>query len=567
MHLKIIRLIFVSLFLSLAFSLVFIQLIQGTYYYNLSTNNRIRVMPIEGRRGQIFDRNGVAIADSRVSFDVAVIPQEVKDQEELLEYVSGVLQKDREDLARTFKKRIQAPFEPVVIAEDIRRETAIVLEENKFRFPGLIIKVSSRRYYPFGFVNAHLLGYLGKIDRSSLTQLKDYGYTIQSVIGYSGIEKYYDAYLKGEVGGLQIEVDHRGQQVRLLSLREPTKGEDVVLTIDNRIQTMATEALSGHRGAIVMMDLDSGEILGMVSAPSFDPNLLTSGKVGNIFFDSSAPLLNRAISGLYPPGSVFKVPVAVGALQTGKINPHTSFLCNGSYHLGNRQFECAHTHNIQDLNQALAHSCNVYFFNTGLILGPELMAKYARMLGLGALTNVDIPYEATGLVPDRTQKKISRRQYWYQGDTLNFSIGQGDVLVTPLQLVSMMSIVANDGEAIQPHLLKAVGRQNYVLSQHQPRIPVGKKIYEIVKNGLKAAVEDQEGTARLLDIEGLQVLGKTGTAQTSGGRPNHAWFVGFCPSAKTKIVFCVFLEHGGWSTNACEVTKELLLRMMKEKIL
>ncbi len=564
MRLKILRLIIFALFAVIMLGLIQTQIIQNDYYYSLSTNNRIRVIPLQEHRGRILDRNGAIIAGNRISFDLLIIPQEIKDKDGLFEYLGKTLGREKEELVKSYQKKMLAPFTPVEIAKDISRNQAIVLEENRFRFPGMIIQTSAKRFYPFGNVNAHLLGYVGKIDQSRITELKDYGYTMQSIIGYSGIEEYYDRYLKGENGGLQIEVNNRGQQVRVLGLKESINGQDIQLTVDNRLQKAAAELLRDKKGAVIVMDLDSGEVLGLVSAPSFEPNNFVSGKgVSEFFQNPNKPLLNRAIQGQYPPGSVFKIITAITALENHKITPQTSFTCTGAYQLGRRSFHCMHEHGLQDFWQGIAHSCNVYFFNVGAIVGPEAMTKYARMLGLGSLTHIDLPHEESGFIPGQPQKR------WYKGDALNMAIGQGEILATPLQLLKMLSYVVSDGNEIAPHILKAVNSVavEQKLITRNPNVHIDNSNLNTLRKGLKEVVKSESGTARQLDIEGLSVLGKTGTAQAPGGKSAHAWFVGLCSSEKKRIVFCIFIENGVSSYYACQLAKDLLLFMKNEKIL
>ncbi|HRZ41046.1 MAG TPA: penicillin-binding protein 2, partial [Candidatus Omnitrophota bacterium] len=248
MRLKIVRIITVFLFIVLALDLIYIQAFQGRKYFGLSVNNRIRVIPLEGQRGRIFDRNGEVLVENRLSFNVTVIPQDVRNQEALFSFLSQVLNVDQKRLVARFQQKRHTPFAPVAVVEDIDQRTAMILEENKFRFPGLYIQENFRRWYPQGEVGAHVLGYVGKIDSAKVEKLKDYGYSQQSIVGYSGIEEYYDQYLKGVEGGVQIEVNSRGQQVRLLGIREPERGEDLQLTIDSRIQKAAYDALAGSHG-------------------------------------------------------------------------------------------------------------------------------------------------------------------------------------------------------------------------------------------------------------------------------------------------------------------------------
>ena len=571
MRLKLIRIGITALFIAVGCGLFCTQFLQGGYFHELSVNNRIRLVPLEGQRGQILDRNGVILADTRLAFNVSVIPQEVNGEEKLFEFLANSLKVNKNKLLQVYQQRRVAPFAPVIVAEGINKTTAMVLEENKFQFPGLYIEESLQRQYPFQAIGAHVLGYVGKINPDKIEKMGEYGYTHESIVGKSGVEEYYDAFLKGTVGGQQIEVNSRGQQVRLLSIRDSTPGKDIQLTIDERVQELASNLLADHKGSILVMDRENGEILGMVNFPSYDPNMFldTESKknVGSIFIDPGAPLLNRATQGLYPPGSVFKTIVTIGGLLTGKINLHTTFDCDGAFHLGRRLFRCAHVHGTQDWLQGITHSCNVYFFNVGQLIGPEVMYNYARLLGLGDLTKIDLPYEEKGSVPSPLQRKIKSKRGWYKGDTLNFAIGQGDLLVTPLQLLRMMSTVARNGQEVQPHLLKGINHEDIVNVATPRTIPIDPSIFKILQEGFRSVVEDSTGTAHVLNIEGLDVSGKTGTAQTAANKDSHAWFVGYNNQGKTKIVFCVFLEYGGSSYNAVVLAKELLTQMQALEIL
>ncbi len=526
---------------------------------------------MEGIRGRILDCNGIVLADNRLSFNVAVIPQDIKENEKVFHYLSQVLNVKKKKLLQQYYQKKLAPFAPVVVAEDVDKRVAMILEENRFRFPGLYVQEHYRRSYNLKEIGAHILGHVGKINRIRMEKLKDYGYTPLSVVGYSGVEEYYDNYLKGQEGGQQIEVNNRGQQVRLLSIREPESGQDVQLTIDARIQQLAQESLTGRNGAIVIMDFDSGAILGMVSSPSYDPNIFVDNrlkkKISWAMTDSSSPLLNRVIQGQYPPGSIFKTIVTITGLAHKKISRHTSFNCPGYYALGRRKFRCAHVHGSQNLIQGIAHSCNVYFFNVGLLVGPDLLHKYARLLGLGQLTNVDLPAEEKGFVPSRRQRKIKNPQGWFKGDTLNYSIGQGEVLVTPLQITRLMTTIGRGGKEVQPFLIKKIGDQDIVQFSTIRIINVDPKIFDTLQEGLKEVVKDPYGTGRLLDMPDFEISGKTGTAQSIPGHEDHGWFAGYNLKGKRRISFCVFLEFGGSSYNAVVIARELLQRLRQENIL
>ena len=561
MRLKIVRYVTIFLLLSVAANLFYIQVIRGYYYYTLSMRNRIRVVALEGARGRILDREGQILADNQLTFNVSVVSQDIDDRQALFAYLSRVIKVSPEELNRRFRNKFLTPFTPIVIAEDISRDVAVEIEENKFRFPGLMVEESYRRLYPQGSVGAHVLGYVGKISRSKIEQLKDYGYTMQSIVGYSGVEEFYDDDLRGESGGRQIEINNRGQEVRLLGLRNPTVGKDISLTLDERVQDIADELLLGRRGTVIVMDTDNGEILGMISSPSFDPNhFVDANQRSNLdvyFHDAASPLLNRATSGQYPPGSVFKVPVAVAALEGKEIHRNTTFICPGYYAIGQFRYGCTHVHNDENLVQAITHSCNVYFFHVGLLVGSDDIKHFARLLGLNAKTNVDLPSESAGSIPSRS----SYRGQWFTGDTLNFSIGQGKVLTTPIQLVKMISIIANRGKVVQPHFILSVGDRPFDRLAKPSMIKLGKETYDNVQEGLKGVVEDPTGTANGLAIPGLKSFGKTGTAQAGVGCENHAWFIGYTKTDKRTVAYCVFLENGGSSHNAVVLARELLLRM------
>jgi len=564
MRLKIIRIVIFCLLLLLILELFYVQVIRGSHFYELSMNNRIRVVPLEGWRGKITDRNGTVLADNKQSFQVTVTPQEIQDLDGLFGFLSKVLGESKDSLLKEYYRKKFTPFAPVVIVENIDEETAIKIEENKFRFPSLVVQESFKRYYPYHRAGAHVLGYVGKITQDRAEKLKDYGYSPPSSVGYSGVEEYYDSLLKGNSGGIQVEVNSRGQQVRLLSLKEPTKGLDIQLTVDAEIQQIAHDVLDNHTGAIILMDLHNGEILGLVSSPSYDPNFFIEQKyteqLRGILSHPRSPLLNRAIKGQYPPGSVFKVLMALGALDSGKITQYTTFNCPGYFVYGGITFGDTCRYGDQNLIESITHSCNVYFYHTGLLMGADLIHKYAKLFALGKLTSVDLPYEEEGFIPSR-RTYLTQRKKWYPGNTINMSIGQGDVLTTPLQMVKMMATVANNGKEVQPHLIKRIGDQLVITYDFVNEVRIDPKIFEMVKKGLRLAVEDASGTAHTLNMHELYVAGKTGTAQSAPNKEHHAWFVGYARGEIRSFAFAVFLEYGGSSHNATELGREMLEKM------
>jgi len=328
--------------------------------------------------------------------------------------------------------------------------------------------------------------------------------------------------------------------------------------------------LEGHIGGAVMMDAKTGEILGMVSSPSFDLNFFVNPKyskqLSRILTDSSAIVLNRTVKAVYPPGSVFKIPVSIAALQTKKITPHTAFDCPGYYELGEHRFGCTYAHGSQNMYEAISHSCNVYFYHLGKILGSEVISKYAHELGLGRLTYIDLPFEKIGRVPDRRSRFSESRRPWYTGDTLNLSIGQGDVLTNPLQLTRMMATISQDGVEVQPHFLKAVGGVEENRSFVTQKLSIDDTVLREVKKGLRATVTNYSGTAHELDIRGVHIAGKTGTAQSSPGKPHHAWFAGYLLGKNKDLAFCFFIEHGGSSHNSVRLAREVIEKMNKAEM-
>jgi len=571
MRIKIIRVIIACLFLLILVELIYVQVLRGEYYFNLSSNNRIRVIPLEAFRGRILDRNGKIMAENRNSYNVLVTPQDINDQNLLFVFLSEVLDMEKDVLVKRYTKKKYTPFTPVSLAEDVSKEQAIVIEENRYRYPSIFVQESFKRVYPMKRVSAHVLGYVGKINRSKMERLKEYGYSPQSIVGYSGVEEFYDTFLKGESGGLQIEVNSRGRQVRLLSLKESQKGQDIVLTIDQDIQEITSELLFGKNGSIVILDVENGEVLGLVSSPSYDPNIFYDSnslkKVSAMFANKNAPFLNRAIKGAFPPGSVFKIPVALCALESKKITQFTTFDCPGYYDYGGRRFGCTHSHGSQNLIESITHSCNVYYYHLARILGADMIGKFAKRLGLGKLTHIDLPYEKKGNIPNRRHGLLRRARRWYGGDTLNLAIGQGDVLATPLQLAKMMATIAHNGIEVQPHVIRSIGGQELEKYHFQNDLHIDKNNLRIIQNALRSTVSQYSGTANVLNISGMQVFGKTGTAQSSGDKDHHAWFAGYVKSKGKDLAFCVFLEHGGSSQNANILARQMLIQMQSRGLI
>lgn len=546
MRIHSLKIIVACCFVILAVSFFQKQILSYSHYKRLSEKNRIRVRSIAAPRGLILDKKGVVLAGNRISFDVAVIPQEMENQQATFALLEQTLNRPVENFLKNYKKNYTAPFAPVVIVKDITREEAIKLEERSIFLPGVIVMTTPVRYYPQREAASHFIGYLGEINSDELSRLKAYGYRIKEAIGKDGLEKNYDGYLKGEAGGVQIEVDNRGREVRTLGLKSPKKGNDIQLTVDSRIQQQVYELMKNYTGAVTVINPHTGEILAMCSSPGFDPNIFIerdNAAISSLLNNSKHPLLNRNIQAVYPPGSIFKILIASAALQEHKITRYTPFVCSGSFKLGRASFACWNDegHGQQTVVDALRNSCNVFFYNTGLVLGVDLIYKYAEKFGLTRITGIDLPCETRGIVPNQDWKRRQLGQSWYKGDTVNYSIGQGYLCATPLQILRMVCVVANGGKLVKPFLVKKIGD----VPVDEPafeELGFDEKNLEVVRQGMEE-VAKAGGTGHRVAVEGLSIAGKTGTAQANGG--THAWFAGYAPAKNPKIAIIVLLEHGG----------------------
>lgn len=533
----------------LIFCLWYMQCVQGSRYIELSEKNRIRLVPIVAPRGNIYDRKGNLLAKSRIAFDCTVIPQEFKPDEERLRELGAVLQIPFDSLEKKIKEKVIAPFIPVVVKKDIGKKIAITISERNIDFPGLFIHTYPARYYPNGNVGSHMLGYLGRISEGELSALRDYGYKVRDFVGRGGLELYYDDYLKGEDGGMQTEVDSRGRELRTLGIKESEQGRDITVTIDLELQRYIDLLLEEYKGAIIVMDSNSGEILGLASKPDFDPNIFVSSArpapIKDLLRRKDYPLVNRAISGTYPAGSTFKIVTASAALELNKIDTKEQLDCNGSYTVGKRRFDCWKDsgHNPQTISEGIKNSCNVFFYQLGRRAGVEGLSDYTLRYGFGSPTGIDLPYEAGGIAPSRTWKKRHKKESWYEGDTVNFAIGQGYLLVTPMQILQMINAVATEGQLIKPCLVREIDSIE-ISSREKRRLKISRDTFKTIKVGIEKAVQERNGTARRAGVAGLAIAGKTGTAQT-GREATHAWFTGFSPIGEAKISLVVFLEYGG----------------------
>lgn len=541
----------------LTLSLFYLQIIQGAYFRKRSLENRRQVIPLPAPRGKIFDRNDRLLVTNRPSFAVLfsglnLPPQAIRETIDIISPIIGVSPRILENKVH---QQQQVPLVPVHFAEDIPRGTLVRLAEISDQLLGIMLEVESVQEYIYGDFASHIIGYLGEIDRKELANLE--GYRLGQIIGKAGIEREFDCELRGIDGGKHIEINARGKQIRFLGQEEPIVGNNLRLTIDFQLQKLAEDALKGQKGSVVVLDPRSGEILALVSKPSFNASFflkkLTAQQCRGLFANPEHPLLNRALQGQYPPGSTFKIVTALSALEEGKITPKTVFDCKGEISIGRRGkvFHCWKEggHGKLDLQQAIVQSCGLYFYHTGLLVGPGNLSKYAKMMGLGRVTGIRLEGEKPGVVPDPHWKKDTVGQGWFSGDTVNLSIGQGYILVTPLQMANLIACLATRGKIYRPYLVKeVVSPAGKVLKSFKPvvkrKVKLSPQTYQILIDGLEGVVAAEEGTGRFARVSGLRIAGKTGTAENPFGR-EHAWFVCFAPVEEPRIAMCVFVENGG----------------------
>ncbi|HJV35805.1 penicillin-binding protein 2, partial [Geomonas sp.] len=547
-----------------------------------SENNRLRFVPVAAPRGAILDRNGKVLVSNTPSFSVAVIPKDVKNKDQLVANLGKYLNLDQAEILEKWQKgEGRAKYYPLVVASGITRDQMEFLEENRLSLSGVNIEMKPVRAYNYGDLAAHLLGYLGEVSEEELSTDRYKDYNAGDYTGKGGIEKSWENYLHGTDGGRQIEVDARGRFLRTVEESDPATGNTVVLTIDLEMQKAVEEALAGRAGAAVAMDVNTGEVLAFASSPNFDPVLFTGripkDKWKAYLEDERHPLENKALRGMYPPGSTFKIVTAIAGLETGLINEHTAVDCPGYYRFGNATFKCWEKkgHGHVELHRALRESCDVYFYKLAERLGVDRIAEYAKRLGLGSPLGVGLDNEKGGVIPTQAWKLKRFGKKWYSGETLSVGIGQGYVLTTPLQLASMISTVANEGTVYQPHLVKrVVDSDGKVLKEFQPQVlsraGIKPETYRLVKEGLFGVVNEPHGTGGMARLSEVKVAGKTGSSQVvklrtgKGEVPykyrDHALFVAFAPYEKPEVAVAVIVEHGEHGGSAAAPVAGKVLR-------
>ena len=557
---------------TLLFRIWFLQIVDGAYYEEVAKGNRIRVIPQEAPRGIIYDRRGTILAYNRPAFNVQIIPEDTPDLVASLQNLSRLTGQPYAELQHIAQEnRSRFKFKPVLLLEDIGRKMADLIDTYQEDLPGISVSVESKRLYPNAFITSHVVGYVGAIDKSQLKKLPLNRVRSGRIVGRAGIELVQNTMLIGLDGGRQIEVDHVGRELRVMGDPvNPIPGIDIYLTIDLRLQQFVKSLMIGKTGVVLVSRPRTGEILAISSIPDFDPNLFVGGieeeAWQTITEGETKPLVNKATQGIYPPGSTFKMLVAAAGLGLGIIDRDTLYNCPGYFRLGRDIRYCWNRGGHGDINlvEALAQSCNVYFYQLGLEIGVDRLREYALMFGFGNPTGVELESEKAGNLPSKAWKKRVIGERWYDGETIHVAIGQGYLTVTPIQLLNYVNTLANRGVWVQPTLIHRVITPEgvaLVSGDQLPRrtrlLPIPLEGLETIVEGMTLAVNEKRGTAKRARSERFIIAGKTGTSQVVGRRTRnrnedkedksllpHSIFVAFAPVANPQVSVLVLVEHG-----------------------
>jgi penicillin-binding protein 2 len=547
--------------------LVYLQLVKGESFLATVSRTTIRTTYIPAPRGEIKDRNGVILAHDLPRLNICAIGAEIKNIDQFVTVLSPLINYSEARTRRILERYKDNPYQKIVIKPKVETPVMMKVAEIQPDLPGLYFEVQPVREYPDGEIASHLLGYIGHISPEELKNLKDKNYYSGDYIGKDGIEKQYDQYLRGNNGQRDILVDAVGRMIGEVSERKPRAGNDIYLTIDANLQKDVYQILKWHvdslstvsreklAAAAIVMDVRTGEILAMSSYPGFDPNSFAKGlsvqEYNDLIERKDYPMFARTISGEYVPASTFKIITTAAALQEGICTKHSPFNCPGYYKIGGQRFNCAVTsgHQKIDLVNSIAESCNVTFYILGNKMGIDRLLKYSKEFGLGRKTGIDLPGETAGLLPDSYWKLKTFGEPWYAGDTINTSIGQGFLNVTPIQMVQVTSAIANGGKIMKPYLLMKVENSQENNPTVLSVVNVEAQHLAVIRNGMISSVK--KGTSKLLKSK-MSAGGKTGTAESFAspenphGR-NHTWFTGFAPAENPEISVVVFFERSAGS--------------------
>jgi penicillin-binding protein 2 len=567
-----------------------LSVLQGAQFNTLAEDNRINLQLLAPPRGRIYDRFGAELAGNGQNYRILLTPDQSIGVEATLDLIAQLIPLTSKQRARILRDVQRGrPFKPVLVAEGLSWDEFARVNVNMPSLPGIAPDSGEMRSYPAGPELGHVLGYVGGVTDKDVAEdpqlISLPGYRI----GRAGVERFADKQLRGDPGAAQFEVNARGQVLRELSRRPGKPGNDLVLTIDHELQKFTHERLWGQSASAVVMDVHTGELIVLVSAPGFDPNAFLNGPTPEVWSslrdDPKKPLFNKPVQGTYPPGSTFKPVTALAALTAGAVTPEETIFCSGSTRIGRQTFHCwaRRGHGSMNLNAALKYSCDCYFYEVGRRAGIDNIGAMARSFGLGQTYGLEIPGEKGGLVPDPNWKLAVRKQKWTQGETFNVSIGQGALLTTPLQLCVMTARLANGGLAVQPRLIRAAAPDATQVALPPEALAVDPALVKLVQDGMDAVTNEGGTAARSrIGIEGYEMAGKTGTAQVRritraerarGVRKNdelpwelrdHALFIAYAPVTAPKYAISVIVDHGGGgSTTAAPIARDIMTEVLR----
>ncbi|MEE4279867.1 MAG: penicillin-binding protein 2 [Halieaceae bacterium] len=592
---SLVALVLVSLAIGVLLSRYYtLQISEFETYQTASERNRVQLQPLPPKRGLIFDRNGILLADNRPSYTLSLILERVGDLDSTLEALGQLVDISEADLERFHTRRLQRrPYELVPLRFRLDDEEQARIAVNRHRLPGVTIDAQLQRYYPHGELFAHALGYVGRINTRDMERIDQANYRGSFHIGKIGVERRYEDELHGRVGYQTVETNAHGRVLRVLERFDPVPGRDLILHLDYRLQSVAHAALEGRRGAVVAIDPLTGGVLALVSTPSFDSNLFVNGisrrDYAALRDSPDVPLFNRTVQGQYPPGSTIKPVMALAGLEGGLVDPDTTVADPGWYRLpgDRRRYRdwilrirgTGHAPEV-DLKMAIAESCDVYFYDLAHRLGIDGIHDYLAHYGLGSRTGIDTTAERPGILPSRAWKRAALSQPWFPGETLSVGIGQGYMLTTPLQLAVMTSILATRGEHREPRLVRTLGTEDLEAPLQDP-VMVDGAHWDAVVEAMREVVHGRRGTAKAI-ARGLnyEMAGKTGTAQVIGiaqdevydedvidaRHRNHGLFVAFAPLQAPTIAVAVIVENGGGSSAAYPIARSVIDAWLQEEV-
>ncbi|MFV8818528.1 penicillin-binding protein 2 [Haliea sp. E17] len=563
-----------------------LQITEYETYRTQSESNRVRLEPLPPKRGLIYDRNGVLLADNRPSYTLSIIKERVKDLEATLGELQGILPITESELEKFHERlRRRRPYEAVPLHFRLTESERARLAVDRFRMPGVVVEAQLLRYYPYGDLFSHALGYVGRINEREVEQIDENAYRGTFHIGKVGVERYYEDILHGKVGYQNVETNAHGRILRVLERFDPTPGANLTLNLDIHVQRAATEALGNRRGAVVAIDPRTGGVLALVSTPAYNSNLFVNGISSKDYAElrdsPDVPLFNRTVQGQYPPGSTIKPMMGMAGLISGLVTPEYTVPDPGWYSLPGDSHRyrdwilrirgTGHAPRV-DLNMAIAESCDTYFYDLGRRLTIDRIHEYLLPFGFGERTGIDTTHERPGVLPSVRWKRETMNQPWYPGETISASIGQGYMLATPLQLAEAVAVIASRGERHVPRLVKAINGQELEVPALPP-IQTNPEYWDAVIDGMLEVVYGKRGTAKNL-AKGIryQMAGKTGTAQVIGiaqgevydedevmeRHRHHGLFVAFAPVEAPTIAVAIIVENGGGSSAASPVARRVI---------